>query len=107
MHLPGKRIQIFGNELKMIFSKDYEFSFTGQTRIDKLLVSMSLKVIVCSLSKGCVKPYAKKKEKRKEIIIWCNDIRPKKGKEKEKVHTYDITSFKNLKNVVERRGVCL
>ena len=49
----------------------------------------------------------KKKGKRKEIIIWCNDIRPKKGKEKEKVHTYDITSFKNLKNVVERRGVCL
>lgn len=54
----------------MIFSKEflffYEFSFTGQTRIDKLLVSMSLKVIVCSLSKGCVKPYAKKKEKKRK-----------------------------------------
>ena len=66
MHLPGKRIQIFGNELKMIFSRDYEFSFTGQTRIDKLLLSMSLKIIVCSLSKGCVKPYEKKKKKKKE-----------------------------------------
>lgn len=82
MHLPGKQIQ-FVCRIENDFSNRYEFSFTGQIRIDKLLVSMNyLKIIVCSLSKGCVKPYTKKKRKKKLLSDATTFILKKEKKKK-------------------------